>query len=190
MTRRTGWGLYFPAFMFSTSSEPCAFRCASSASTGMPSTPGLPLFALTCFQALFRFPLSRMVSSVIMRCRLFGAVISFSSSDPLPPSITFRFRLILTSGRVSHFCNSLVFGYVGQLLLLISVLPEYHRFSTMTFADSLRQALLRVISTTSARSPRVRACIFPSCACHIYQTWIRAVIGLRLVLQTYPPCLA
>ena len=42
----------------------------------------------------------------------------------------------------------------------------------------------------SGRPPRVLARSFPSCPHHLYYTGFRAVIGLRLVRQSYPPALA
>ena len=43
---------------------------------------------------------------------------------------------------------------------------------------------------TSVRPPRVLARSFPSCPHHLYYTGFRAVIGLRLVRQSYPPAFA
>lgn len=45
-------------------------------------------------------------------------------------------------------------------------------------------------SNTSVRPPRVLTRSFPSCPHHLYYAGFRAVIGLRLVWQPYPPALA
>lgn len=65
----------------------------------------------------------------------------------------------------------------------------------MASADFSRQALLRdsecfIVTFTSVRPPRVLTRSFPSCPHHLYYAGFRAVIGLRLVWQPYPPALA
>ena len=65
----------------------------------------------------------------------------------------------------------------------------------MTSADFSRQALLRdckcsIAPATSVRPPRVLTRSFPPCPHQLYYAGFRAVIGLRLVEQPYPPDLA
>jgi len=89
-------------------SGPCCFRYSGSSSTVIPSTPGLPLLALTRCSACLQFSssqtssISRSVPARLSACR-------FAMSVSVPSSPAFGASLLLSVGKASSPCSGWFF---------------------------------------------------------------------------------
>src|SRR5208282_701478 len=85
----------------------CRCRNPGSSWTVMPSTPGLPLLALTRFNARLQFSCSQ-TPSINGSPRAELSVLHFAASDSVPPPDTLGASLLLSSAKAStswFFCR-------------------------------------------------------------------------------------
>src|SRR2546423_1256838 len=82
-TRLTGCALYVPLSNCSRISFQCPIRYCGSWTTRIPSTPGLPLLALTRLNARFRFSVSH-TASICRSLPVGGSVAIFATSASVP----------------------------------------------------------------------------------------------------------
>jgi hypothetical protein len=98
----TPGGLRRPIF------NPCCFRYSESSSTVIPSTPGLPLFALTRCNACLQFS-SSQTSSISRSLPARLSDLRFAISVSVPCSAALGASLLLSAGKASTSCSGRFF---------------------------------------------------------------------------------
>src|SRR5438874_3480424 len=89
-------------------SSSCCFRYSGNSSTVIPSTPGLPLLALTRCKACLQFSSSQTSSmSRSVPARL--SVLRFATSVSVPFSVVFGASLLPSTGKASTSCSGRFF---------------------------------------------------------------------------------
>jgi hypothetical protein len=89
-------------------SSPCCFRYSGSSSTVIPSTPGLPLLALTRCNACLQFS-SSQPSSISRSVPARLSDLRFATCVSIPCPVALGVSLLLSTGKASTSCSGWFF---------------------------------------------------------------------------------